>query len=171
MLPWYYAPGYMSGAILAWCLYRGNYRYAMTAGLLFQVWLICFATCQITGESMPWGWRIAIDIASAFTLIFFGGVCEALIGIMFALEVNVHVAYGWSTIKGPPSPFVSYDYWWAMFYIACGQCLILAGAYLNGGGKGLRVGSPYRGGPGDGFSNHAGASRTDHSMVQGRVEP
>lgn len=163
-LPWYYAPGYMSGALLAWCLFRGHYRYALTAGLLFQVWLLCFAICQITGGPIDWPYLIAIDMSAAAALVWMGELGEALVGLTFVVEVVIHCAYGWTSYNGTATPYADYAYWWATFYIACTQCVIVAGACINGGGKSVSANSVNMWGSDSRFPDSASTARSRHGM-------
>lgn len=97
---------------------------------LLANWLLNTIVAWATDDPYPFGLFLGVDyLTGTFMLAGLSLVCGriALVGIVlaltYALQCVLHAAYGLSD----QGEWAQYRYWWALFYIAVGQMLIVFG--------------------------------------------
>ena len=122
-----YAAGLLLTALL--CVYASCKRHD---GALIRS-LIAVAGIWVAGASYvaetriydPWQLSIALDaMAAAIILRYPAGLFQALLGVLFMLQIAMHVGYGAAKFQGGADEYAYYD---SLTYAAWLQLLVLSG--------------------------------------------
>lgn len=98
------------------------------AGNLLTVWVLVWST----GNFTPWQWFIAVDFVTAMIILRNpSGRPQAYIGAIYALQIIVHVAFGF----GGASVFGARQYLDLLAFGGGCQLLILATGAIHGRGR------------------------------------
>lgn len=134
-MPWYFAPAYMSVVLMFSGLLLRDWRGTLAASVILADWAICTELAGVMGSQFEWSFMALTDCAAAWVLMLAAGRREMVIAGMFALQVIAHLSFA-MVQHGDAEKWY---YWWALFWISCGQCAFLGWGLFNGGGKKRRV--------------------------------
>lgn len=122
-----YATGLLVTAILCalswWKVRDGAIVRSMVT--VAGIWVAGASYVAETGIYDPWQLSIALDVMAATIILRHpAGVYQALLGVLFILQIAMHIGYAGAKWQGGGNPYLYYD---AVTYAAWVQLLVLSG--------------------------------------------